>query len=121
MADPTEKHRAETAMAVTPTVVATREEIDAICDRLGELKAEKANEALQTICNELREKEGIIDVHIHHIIDELDVSEDIVYVVVAGGHRNDLWPTLREAVERFKEEAPIWKKEFTISGSQWIH
>jgi molybdopterin synthase catalytic subunit len=82
---------------------------------------EKANETLLQICNELIERDGIIDVHIHHIIDELDVSEDIVYVVVAGGHRQDLWPTLRDAVERFKEEAPIWKKEITLSGAQWIH
>ena len=82
---------------------------------------EKANETLLKICNELIERDGIIDVHIHHIIDELDVSEDVVYVVVAGGHRYDLWPTLRDAVERFKEDAPIWKKEFTLSGAQWIH
>jgi molybdopterin synthase catalytic subunit len=82
---------------------------------------EKANETLLQICNELIERDGIIDVHIHHIIDELDVSEDIVYVVVAGGHRQDLWSTLRDAVERFKEEAPIWKKEITLSGAQWIH
>lgn len=82
---------------------------------------EKANEVLLNICNELIERDGIIDVHIHHIIDELDVTEDIVYVIVAGGHRHDLWPTLRDAVERFKEEAPIWKKEFTLSGAQWIH
>jgi molybdopterin synthase catalytic subunit len=32
-------------------------------------------------------------------------------VLVAGGHREDVFPVLREAVGRYKKEAPIFKKE----------
>ena len=82
---------------------------------------EQANEILSKICEETIEKyNDVVDVHIHHNIGTLNVGEDIVYVVVAGGHRQEVFQALREAVERFKKEAPIWKKEYTDKGSYWI-
>jgi len=72
---------------------------------------EKANETLQNICNELKKKHGIIDVQIHHLLGEFNVGEDLVYVLVAGAHRKNVFPVLEEAVERYKKEAPIFKKE----------
>ena len=56
-------------------------------------------------------KPGIVDVQIHHLLGEFNVGEDLVYVSVAGSHRTDVFPVLREAVERYKSEAPIFKKE----------
>ena len=86
---------------------------------------EKANEVLTKICEDLSTKPGIIDVQIHHLIGEFDVGEDLVYVVVAGAHRHEMFSTLEEAVERYKKEAPIFKKEyiFTENGttrSFWV-
>lgn len=76
---------------------------------------EKANEVLTRICNDLKKKEGIIDVQIHHLLGEFDVGEDLVYVLVAGCHRKNLFPILEEAVERYKQEAPIFKKEHVMT------
>ncbi len=73
---------------------------------------EKANEILTMICNDLRKRPGIVDVQIHHLLGEFSVGEDLVYVVVAGSHREDVFPVLEEAVERYKKEAPIFKKEY---------
>lgn len=82
---------------------------------------EKANEILSKICEETIGKySDVVDVHIHHNIGTLNVGDDIVYVVVAGGHRQEVFQALREAVERFKKEAPIWKKEYTDMGSYWV-
>ena len=72
---------------------------------------EKANEVLGKICDDLSKKPGIVDVQIHHLLGEFNVGEDLVYVSVAGSHRTDVFPVLREAVERYKSEAPIFKKE----------
>jgi molybdopterin synthase catalytic subunit len=72
---------------------------------------EKANEVLTKICEELSKKKGIVDVQIHHLLGEFNVGEEIVYVSVAGSHRTDVFPVLREAVERYKNEAPVFKKE----------
>ena len=77
---------------------------------------EKANEVLTKICDDLSKKPGIVDVQIHHLLGEFNVGEDIVYVLVAGSHRNDVFPVLREAVERYKNEAPVFKKEQIIDA-----
>jgi molybdopterin synthase catalytic subunit len=77
---------------------------------------EKANEVLSNICQDLKKREGIVDVQIHHLLGEFTVGEDLVYVLVAGSHRDNVFPVLKEAVERYKKEAPIFKKEFVIGG-----
>ena len=77
---------------------------------------EKANEVLGKICDELSEKKGIVDVQIHHLIGDFKVGDDLVYVAVAGGHRTDVFPVLREAVERYKSEAPVFKKEKVVDA-----
>lgn len=76
---------------------------------------EKANEVLTKICNELTQKKGIVDVQIHHMLGEFNVGEDIVYVSVAGSHRTEVFSVLREAVERYKSEAPVFKKEKIVT------
>jgi molybdopterin synthase catalytic subunit len=75
---------------------------------------EQANTILEKICNELKNREGIVDVQIHHMLGEFEVGEELVYVLVAGSHRKDLFPTLYEAVERYKREVPIFKKEYIV-------
>jgi molybdopterin synthase catalytic subunit len=75
---------------------------------------EKANEVLGNICDDLSKKPGIVDVQIHHLLGEFNVGEDLVYVLVAGSHRTDVFPVLREAVERYKSEAPVFKKEYIV-------
>jgi molybdopterin synthase catalytic subunit len=77
---------------------------------------EKADEVLARICYDLSQKPGIVDVQIHHLLGEFDVGEDLVYVSVAGSHRTDVFTVLREAVERYKKEAPIFKKERLIDA-----
>jgi molybdopterin synthase catalytic subunit len=77
---------------------------------------EKANEILASICNDLKKKQGIVDVQIHHLLGEFSVGEDLVYVLVAGAHRRNVFSVLEEAVERYKKEAPIFKKEYITDG-----
>jgi molybdopterin synthase catalytic subunit len=81
---------------------------------------EKANEVLEKICDELQQKPGIVDVQIHHLLGEFDVGDDMVYVSVAGSHRPEVFTVLREAVERYKSEAPVFKKE-QIINEKGIH
>jgi molybdopterin synthase catalytic subunit len=76
---------------------------------------EKADQTLAEICDDLRKKPGVTDVQIHHMLGEFSPGEDIVYVMVAGSHRQNIFPILQEAVERYKSEAPIFKKEHVIT------
>ncbi len=76
---------------------------------------------MKEICEELKEKEGIVDIQMHHRTGIIKAGEDIVYIVVAAGHRQQLFPVLSEAIERLKAEVPIWKKEHTQRGQWWVH
>ena len=77
---------------------------------------EKANDVLTQICEDLTKKPGIVDVQVHHLLGEFNVGEDLVYVLVAGSHRSDVFPVLREAVERYKSEVPVFKKEQIVDA-----
>lgn len=86
---------------------------------------EGANEVLSRICRDLKSRNGIVDVQIHHFVGEFSVGDDLVYVLVAGSHRKDVFPVFREAVERYKNEAPIFKKEYVTtkegeSKAYWV-
>ncbi|MEM3174113.1 MAG: molybdenum cofactor biosynthesis protein MoaE, partial [Candidatus Bathyarchaeia archaeon] len=76
--------------------------------------------SLEEIAKELLERPGIVDVRIHHIVGELEVGEDIVYIIVAGDHREAVFRAPKDAVERMKKEAAIWKKEITDRGEYWV-
>jgi molybdopterin synthase catalytic subunit len=94
-------------------------------ERTSRLEFEKyepeASKVLDQIREELKRKEGILEVLIHHKTGVIKAGEDIVYIVIAAAHRTELFPALSEAIERIKAEAPIWKKEFTEKEEFWIH
>ena len=77
---------------------------------------EKANEVLAKICEALSKKRGIVDVQIHHLLGEFNIGEEVVYVSVAAAHRKEAFDVLREAVERYKHEAPVFKKEKVVTA-----
>ncbi|MDQ1280255.1 MAG: hypothetical protein QG670_1518 [Thermoproteota archaeon] len=86
-----------------------------------EAHEKEAEKALTKISDELRMKPGIVDVILHHLTGIFSVGEEMVYVVVTGASRKDVFPVLIEAVERYKHEAPIWKKEYLKDGTaHWI-
>jgi molybdopterin synthase catalytic subunit len=72
---------------------------------------QKADQVLNQISDELTQKPGVVNVQIHHLLGDFKVGDDLVYVAVAGSHRGDVFPVLQEAVERYKSEVPVFKKE----------
>lgn len=80
-----------------------------------------AEAALTRIAEDLRGRSGIVDVLLHHMIGTFSVGEELVYVVVVGESRDVVFRVLQEAVERYKHDVPIWKKEYLKDGtSRWV-
>jgi molybdopterin synthase catalytic subunit len=75
---------------------------------------------MREIRESVKNRSGVIEVSIHHVIDRLNVGEPSLFVGVLGKHRQDVFPALSETVERVKKEVPIWKKEFTTKDSYWV-
>ncbi len=82
---------------------------------------EVARQKMDEICSALKQEEGIVEVLMYHRTGIIQKGEDIVHIVVAAGHREQMFPVLREAIERLKREVPIWKKEHTLEGEWWVH
>ncbi|WP_309493053.1 molybdenum cofactor biosynthesis protein MoaE [Candidatus Hecatella orcuttiae] len=82
---------------------------------------DEAPAAMEKIRKETLAKPSVIEVQIHHVVDDLNLGEDIVYVLVAGSSREDVFPTLQATVDRMKAEVPIYKKEILENGTAyWV-
>jgi len=82
---------------------------------------ERAERAFQAIADDVKTRPGVVEVLIHHIVGKLEVGDPILFVIVAGASRRDVFPALVETVDRVKREAAIWKKEVLASGkSYWV-
>ena len=82
---------------------------------------EQANKAIERICIEEKEKHGVEFVGVWHLIGKFGVGEPLVLVAVAGESRKEVFPALRETVERYKKEPALFKKEVYEDGShKWI-
>ena len=80
-----------------------------------------ANESINKICTNLKQEKGIIDIKIIHLKGEFKLSEDLVYVVVASAHRKEGFKVIEKAIEMYKKEIAVWKKEdYSDGSSEWI-
>jgi molybdopterin synthase catalytic subunit len=79
-----------------------------------------ALKAFARIDAELRERWPAARLALHHRIGRLDVGEASVAIAVASAHRGDAYAACRYAIERVKQIAPIWKREFFDGGDVWI-
>ncbi len=68
---------------------------------------DSAYEMIETICNDLKKRDGITDVVMHHRTGLIRPGEDIVYIVAAAGHRQQLFPVMQEAIDRLREEVQM--------------
>ncbi len=79
------------------------------------------SEKIREIERRLKNYPGIEGVKIFHKTGVLKPGEDIIYVVIMGRHRKDLWEPLAKSMEIVKKELPIWKKEVYSDGEVWVH
>jgi molybdopterin synthase catalytic subunit len=76
--------------------------------------------ALDKIVAEARERWKVTDVLVVHRVGELKPTDQIVLVVVAGGHRGDAFAVCEFVMDYLKTKAPFWKKEQTPRGARWV-
>jgi molybdopterin synthase catalytic subunit len=76
--------------------------------------------ALAKIVDEAIARWRIIDVTVVHRVGELKPTDQIVLVVVSGGHRGDAFAACEFLMDYLKTRAPFWKKEQTPEGARWV-
>ncbi|CAI49228.1 molybdopterin synthase catalytic subunit [Natronomonas pharaonis DSM 2160] len=116
---------ADYAGAIATFTGRVRAKEDADDERTRFLEFEKydavADERMDTIATELEQRDGVFEVLLHHRTGRVPDGEDIVFVVVLAGHRDEAFRTVEDGINRLKDEVPLFKKEVTEAETFWVH
>jgi molybdopterin synthase catalytic subunit/molybdopterin converting factor small subunit len=79
-----------------------------------------AEEIMAEIAEELKREHELCQVAISHRTGRVGIGELSVVIAVSAPHRAAALAACRDAIDRLKERAPLWKKEFYEGGEEWI-
>lgn len=86
-----------------------------------EAYAEMAEERIAAILAECVERHGLEAAAAEHRTGRVALGEASVIVAVSAAHREEAFAGAREAIDRIKAEAPIWKREVEGDGvAHWV-
>ncbi|HEY2716991.1 MAG TPA: MoaD family protein [Solirubrobacterales bacterium] len=87
-----------------------------------EVYREMAEERIAAILAECVERHGLLGAAAEHRVGSVPLGEPAVVVAVSAGHREEAFAGAREAIDRIKAEAPIWKREVAETGGEgrWV-
>ena len=74
----------------------------------------------QRIDEEIRVRWPDVRLALHHRIGRIEIGGASVAIAAASPHRGHAFSACRYAIERVKQIAPIWKREFFDGGDVWI-
>jgi molybdopterin synthase catalytic subunit len=55
-----------------------------------------------------------------HRVGSLRIGDTAVLVAASAPHRAEAFAACRAAIEALKQEVPIWKKEYSLDGAEWL-
>jgi MoaE-MoaD fusion protein len=85
-----------------------------------EAYAEMAEEKIASILARVKERHGLVAIAAEHRVGLVPLSQPSVLVAASGAHREETFAGAREAIDRIKAEAPIWKKELEGGAGGWV-
>lgn len=75
---------------------------------------------IEEICADARSKWDVLHMAVEHRTGTVLVGEPSVVVAVSSAHRIDAFETARFVIDELKQRAPIWKKEHSAEGAEWV-
>lgn len=85
-----------------------------------EAYADVAETKIGEIVDEVAVKFGAERVAVLHRTGRLEPGETAVVVAIATPHRAEAFSACRYVIDELKRRVPIWKKEWTQDGGQWV-
>ncbi len=80
-----------------------------------------AEQRIAALREDLESRDGVYEVVMYHRTGVVKDGEDIVFVVVLAGHREEAFRTVEDGINRLKDEVPLFKKEVTVEDEFWVH
>lgn len=82
---------------------------------------EMAEQRMRSILGDCLQRHELQAIAAEHRVGNVERSESSVIVAVSAAHRAEAFAAAREAIDRIKQEAPIWKREIDADGSgRWV-
>jgi molybdopterin converting factor subunit 1 len=81
---------------------------------------EMAEQRIAAILAECVERHGLEAAAAEHRVGPVALGEPGVVVAVSAAHREEAFAGAREAIDRIKAEAPIWKAEVEGGKARWV-
>jgi molybdopterin converting factor subunit 1 len=85
-----------------------------------EAYTEMAEEQIAKILAEVKARHSLAAVAAEHRVGLVPLSQPSVVVAVSAPQRDAAFARAREAIDRIKAEAPIWKKELDGGAAGWV-
>ena len=76
--------------------------------------------ALKNLREETLKRFDVIEVRIVHRVTSIEPGGQIVLITVAAEHRGEAFDACRYAIDTLKKTVPLWKKEITPAGVEWV-
>ncbi len=57
---------------------------------------------------------------VEHRVGRLEIGDVAVVIAAAAPHRAEAFTACRAMIDRLKERVPIWKKEVSVDGEEWV-
>jgi len=85
-----------------------------------EVYEDMARTQLEAIVGEAEDRFDVDRVEVVHRYGDLAVGDNIVFIGVSAGHRDEGFEACRYIIDELKKRVPIWKKEYTPDGVVWV-
>ncbi len=85
-----------------------------------EAYAPMAVRTMIALCDEIERDLPGVAIAVEHRVGRLAIGELAVAIAAAAPHRADAFTACRAMIDRLKDRAPIWKKEFGEDGETWV-
>lgn len=81
---------------------------------------EMAEKELDKIVRRCFDSFSVQRIGIYHKTGTVNLGEIAVIIAVSSKHRDTAFKACRYAIDKLKENVPIWKKEYLDDGSYWV-
>jgi MoaE-MoaD fusion protein len=85
-----------------------------------EAYAPMAVKVMTELCNEIEAEIPGARVAVEHRVGHLQIGDIAVVIAAAAPHRAEAFAACRAMIDRLKDRVPIWKKEISVDGAEWV-
>jgi len=75
---------------------------------------------MRKLRSEAIERFVLLDARIVHRVGTVGAGEQIVFIAAGAEHRAAAFEACRWLIDELKQRVPIWKKEITPQGEEWV-